>query len=338
MSKDGAPVSSLASVPPHAPLVIIDRLVKEFRGPSGSTVHAVNDVSFPIGTGEIVALVGESGSGKSTIGRAIVHLTRPTTGRIVFRGDDISALPEESFRPLRKDLQIVFQDPWGALNPRLKVRALIEEPLMLHTSLSATARRTKAVEIAQRVRLDTELLKRYPNELSGGQLQRVCIARAISTDPALIVLDEPTSSLDLSVRAGILRLLHALRRETGAAMLFISHDLGTVRIISDTIIVLYLGMIVEQGSTRAVFERPQHPYTQALLSAHLPPNPKAKLARHVLEGEVPSAINLAPGCPFFGRCPVAIDACATVRPPLSPAGADGQRAACIRISEGANII
>lgn len=319
-------------------LLAVTHLSKTFRGPGGVAIHAVNDVSFAIRPGEIVALVGESGSGKSTIGRAITRLIRPSAGQVVFRDRDIAALAEDECRPLRKDLQIVFQDPWGALNPRLRVRTLIEEPLKLHGTADARARTARVEALADRVRLSRELLGRYPNELSGGQLQRVCIARAIATDPALVVLDEPTSSLDLSVRAGILRLLNTLRRETGSAMLFISHDLGTVRLISDRILVLYLGGVVEEGATRDVFERPQHPYTQALLSAHLPPDPKAKLARHLLDGEIPSAIHLPPGCAFASRCPIATERCRHERPVLMAAGAADQRAACLLVAEGKNRI
>jgi oligopeptide/dipeptide ABC transporter ATP-binding protein len=321
-----------------APLLAVENLTKVFRGPGGAAIHAVNDVSFTLRPGEITALVGESGSGKSTIGRAITRLIEPSGGRVLFRGTDIAHLAEDACRPLRKDLQIVFQDPWGALNPRLRVRTLIEEPLKLHGDEDAPTRRRRIDELADRVRLNRDLLNRFPNELSGGQLQRVCIARAIATNPAVIVLDEPTSSLDLSVRAGILKLLNTLRKETGAAMMFISHDLGTVRVISDRILVLYLGGVVEEGATRDVFGRPQHPYTQALMSAHLPPNPKAKLARHLLSGEIPSAIDLPGGCAFASRCPIAIEACRRDRPVLGAAGGAGQRAACLRIADGKNLI
>lgn len=320
------------------PLLKVENLVKHFAGRGDSIVHAVNGVSLSIEPGQIVAMVGESGSGKSTIGRAITRLLKPTSGKILFKGRDISALPEKQCRPLRKDMQIVFQDPWGALNPRLRVRTLIEEPLRLHTDMNHGERRHYVEELAKRVRLNTELLSRFATELSGGQLQRVCIAKAIATKPTLIVLDEPTSSLDLSVRAGILKLLSELRQETGAAMLFISHDLGTVRLISDYLIVLYLGTVVEFAPTDQVFANPAHPYTQSLISAHLPPDPKVKLSRHLLEGEVPSAIDLPPGCPFAARCPVAVAACHKERPPMVDVDGAAHQAACLRIAEGANII
>ncbi|MBL8835618.1 MAG: ABC transporter ATP-binding protein [Alphaproteobacteria bacterium] len=319
-----------------APILQVDGLVKHFpTARKGQVVHAVNDVSFAIRAGETVGMVGESGSGKSTIGRAVLRLLEPTSGSIHFQGRDIAHLPERALRPLRADMQIVFQDPWAALNPRLRARDLIEEPLLLHTDLDKVARRSRAAGLADRVHLSDALLDRYPAELSGGQLQRVCIARAIATNPKLIVFDEPTSSLDLSVRAGILELLHELRTETGAAMLFITHDLGTVKLISDRVLVLYLGRIVEEAPTGAIFERGAHPYTQALMSAHLPPDPSVRLRRHVLEGEIPSPIGLPPGCGFASRCPLAVERCRTLSPPLEALG-PSHRAACLRIAEGAN--
>ncbi|MCC7426649.1 MAG: ABC transporter ATP-binding protein [Alphaproteobacteria bacterium] len=320
------------------PTLVTENLVKHFRAGGNATVHAVNGVSFSISPGETLGMVGESGSGKSTIGRTVLRLLSPTAGRILFQGRDISTLPERQCRSLRAEMQMVFQDPWSALNPRLRARALIEEPLLLHSGLGRAERRDKVEALAARVRLGSALLERFPSELSGGQLQRVCIARAIATEPKLIVLDEPTSSLDLSVRAGILELLHELKQETGAAMLFISHDLGTLRLISDRIVVLYLGSVVESGPTRAIFERPEHPYTQALMSAHLPADPTVALSRHVLKGEIPSPINLPPGCGFASRCPLAIERCRAAMPPLAPVPGDNHHAACIRIAEGANRI
>jgi len=287
--------------------------------------------------GETLGLVGESGSGKSTIGRCVLRLAAPTGGRIAFQGTDITHAPERRLRPLRGKMQIVFQDPWSALNPRMTARALIEEPFRLHTPVSAAERRERAESLGARVRLPGRMLDRYPAELSGGQLQRVCIARAIATDPALIVLDEPTSSLDLSVRAGILDLLFELKESIRAAMLFITHDLGTLQLIADRIIVLYLGRVVEEGPARTIFAAPAHPYTQALISAHLPADPAVPLARHRLSGEVPSALRLPPGCAFAGRCPVAVARCREAVPPLE-AIADNHRAACSRIAEGGNLL
>lgn len=312
----------------------VENLVKHFHVGAG-TVHAVNGVSFTLAPGETLGLVGESGSGKSTIGRCVLRLASLTEGQLKFQEEDISALPERRLRALRGRMQIVFQDPWSALNPRMTARALIEEMLKLHTALSAAERRAKAEALGARVRLPGRLLDRYPAELSGGQLQRVCIARAIATEPALIVLDEPTSSLDLSVRAGILDLLFELKDSTGVGMLFITHDLGTLKLIADRILVLYLGRVVEEGPAREIFANPQHPYTQALISAHLPADPSVPLSRHMLAGEVPSPLRLPEGCAFAGRCPVAVERCRRIEPTLEPVGT-GHRAACIRIAEGAN--
>jgi oligopeptide/dipeptide ABC transporter ATP-binding protein len=250
-------------------------------------------------------------------------------------GQDITELRDSAVRPLRSDMQMVFQDPWSALNPRLTVGTLIEEPIRLHMKLSAAERRERAAALAERVRLGRAMLDRYPGQLSGGQLQRVCIARALATDPKLVVLDEPTSSLDLSVRAGILDLLARLRDETGVAMLFITHDLGTLKLIADRVLVLYLGAVVEEGPASRIFTAPEHPYTQALLSAHLTTEIDRPAQRIRLSGEVPSPIDLPPGCLFAGRCPVAIDACRSARPPLE-AAEGGLRVACIRLHDGGN--
>ncbi len=321
------------------PVLDVEALHKRFPAQGGRTVHAVNGVSFTIHAGETLGVVGESGSGKSTIGRAVIRLLKPSAGRIGFQGRDITNLPESACRPLRAEMQMVFQDPWSALNPRIRIGELIAEPLLLHTKLSRSERRDQAEHLARRVRLTPELLTRFPGELSGGQLQRVCIARAIATQPKLIVLDEPTSSLDLSVRAGILELLAELKAETGVAMMFISHDLGTVKLISDRIMVLYLGGVVEYAPAAQVFAEPAHPYSQALMSAHLPADPEAVLRRHVLEGEIPSPIALPPGCHFASRCPVAVPACREAAPELRAVHGDARhQAACLRIAEGANRI
>jgi len=314
------------------PVVSARNLVHRF-GP----VQAVNDVSFDIAPGETLGLVGESGSGKSTIGLLVTRLLSPTAGTILFEGAPITQLSLAALRPLRARLQIVFQDPWGALNPRMTIGRLLEEPLALHTGLTGAARQAEALRLAVRVRLPAASLSRYPHELSGGQLQRVSIARAIANQPRLIVLDEPTSSLDLSVRAGILQLLDELQRETGVAMLFISHDLETVRLVSHRVIVLYLGRVVEQAPSARLFETPAHPYTQTLLSAHLPPDPTARLARHAVVGEIPSPVNLPPGCFFAGRCPLVLPACRAAAPdPVMLA--EGHSAACLRVADGSNIL
>lgn len=321
------------------PVVSVGGLVKHFTGQTrGEKVHAVNDVTFSLYSGETLGLVGESGSGKTTIGRCVIRLLEPTGGTILFRGRDITHLPESQCRSLRGKIQIIFQDPYRALNPRMRVGRLINEMLMLHTDLDREARRDRTLELAERVRLNAALLTRFPNELSGGQLQRVCIARAVASNPELIVLDEPTSSLDLSVRISILELLRELQESTGAAMLFISHDLETLSFVSDRILVLYLGSIVESGPAKEVFERPAHPYTQSLLSAHLPADPAQPPQRHLLEGEVPGPINLPPGCPFEPRCPIPIAACRQAMPEARALNGEDHSAACIRIDDGSNTL
>ena len=321
------------------PVVSVGGLVKHFTGQTrGEKVHAVNDVTFSLYPGETLGLVGESGSGKTTIGRCVIRLLEPTGGTILFRGRDITHLPESQCRSLRGKIQIIFQDPYRALNPRMRVGRLINEMLMLHTDLDREARRDRTLELAERVRLNAALLTRFPNELSGGQLQRVCIARAVASNPELIVLDEPTSSLDLSVRISILELLRELQESTGAAMLFISHDLETLSFVSDRILVLYLGSIVESGPAKEVFERPAHPYTQSLLSAHLPADPTQPPQRHLLEGEVPGPINLPPGCPFEARCPIAIAECRQAMPEARMLNGEDHSAACIRIDDGSNTL
>ncbi len=313
-------------------------LVKRFpAGKAGRFVNAVNGVDLEIRRGQVLGMVGESGSGKSTIGRTILRLTDPTSGEICFAGNDITNLPSNKIRPMRKDMQMVFQDPWSALNPRMKIGDLIAEPLKIHFKMRGSECIDHTEHLAKRVNLSLDFLNRTPNALSGGQLQRVCIARAIATNPKLIVLDEPTSSLDLSVRAGILELLQEIRDETQAGFLFISHDLGTIKLISDQIAVLYLGRVVEQMPKEKLFEEPSHPYSQALLSAHLPSDPNEKLNKFTLAGEIPSPINLPSGCSFHQRCPVAIEECKT-SVPKNEIISKGHFASCAQIAHGKNFI
>ena len=295
-------------------------------------LHALDGVDLDIQPGEVLGLVGESGSGKSTLGRCFLRLLHPSAGRVTAGGDDITTWPESRLRPLRRAMTLVFQDPWAALNPRMTARRLIEEPLLL-AGMGRAERRQEAERLALRVHLSLAHLDRLSSGLSGGQLQRVGIARAIATKPRLIVLDEPTSSLDLSVRAGILDLLAELRAETGAAMLFITHDLGTLRLIADRIAVLYLGRVVERGPAVQVMNHALHPYTQTLLSAHLPADPAIRPTRIRLSGEIPSPLARPAGCPFVTRCPLAEARCSDAPPPLHDGGG-GQLAACVRVPEG----
>lgn len=302
-----------------------------------AAIHALDGVSLRVHRGQVLGLVGESGSGKSTLGRCLLRLLRPTSGSVMVDGQEITDWPERRLRPLRANMTMVFQDPWSALNPRMSIRRLIEEPLKLHRPLSAPTRRTEAERLAELVHLSRAQLDRTPSELSGGQLQRVCIARAVATKPTLIVLDEPTSSLDLSVRAGILDLLHEIRTQTGAAMVFITHDLATMRLIADRVAVLYLGQVLEEGPVADVMGAPAHPYTQALLSAHLSAEPGVRPDRIRLTGEIPSPVNRPSGCPFQTRCPLVEPRCRSARPPMLDAG-PAHRAACVRIAEAANRI
>ncbi len=317
--------------PSGAPLLRMTHVTREFDVGGKRKLTAVRDFSLDIRAGEAVGLVGESGSGKSTLGRIAIALLAPTRGQVHFDGQDLASIPPASLRSLRRRMQIIFQDPWGALNPRHTIGRLIEEPLLLHTTMTPAERQAEVVAIAQRMQLSPGLLERYPAQLSGGQLQRVCIGRALATKPDLLVLDEPTSSLDVSVRAGILELLDTLRRETGVAMLFISHDLETIRAVCDRVVVLYLGCEVEVGPVDAVFETPAHPYSQALLSAQLVPDPTVRTQRQQLQGEIPSPLAAPPGCPFSTRCPIYEPRCDEGLPALR-ADATGQRAArCIKL-------
>lgn len=316
---------------PNVPLLRLEHVTRHFSVGGKRRLTAARDFSLSIAAGEVVGLVGESGSGKSTLGRIAVALLEPSAGRVVFDGQDLAAMAPEALRRLRRRMQVVFQDPWGALNPRHTIGRLIEEPLLLHTAMTPHERRQEVAAIARRMQLGLDLLDRYPAQLSGGQLQRVCIGRALATQPDLLVLDEPTSSLDVSVRAGILDLLDTLRRETGVAMLFISHDLETIRAVCDRVVVLYLGCEVEVGPVEAVFSAPAHPYTQALLSAQLHADPTIKTTRQVLQGEIPSPLAAPPGCPFATRCPLHEPAC-DVQLPAMRSDPDRLHAArCIKL-------
>jgi oligopeptide/dipeptide ABC transporter ATP-binding protein len=304
------------------PLLEIEGLVKRFplrglaawrvrlRGRPRPAVRAVDGVSLTIEPGETLGLVGESGCGKSTVARCVLRVIEPTAGLIRFNGTDLTALADEPLRRLRRDLQMVFQDPTASLNPRFTVQRTVEDPLVLHGNLGRAERRERVREVLARVGLGPELLERYPHELSGGQRQRVNIARAIATEPRFVVLDEPTSALDVSLRARIISLLDDLRSKLGMTYLFISHDLATVKYLAHRVAVMYLGVIVEEAPTRELFARPLHPYTRALLSAIPVPDPDACRERLVLAGEIPSPIDIPGGCRLRTRCPLARPVCA----------------------------
>jgi len=322
----------------HKPLIEICGLTKTFPSTGFDKVLAVDNVSLKINTGESVGLVGESGSGKSTIGLLISKLIPVSSGRIYFEGQDITHLPEKKMRALRSDIQIVFQDPWGSINPRFPIGRTLSEPLLLHTALNGAQREQEVKILADRVQLPQSTLERYPHELSGGQLQRVSIARAIASKPRFLIMDEPTSSLDLSVRAGILELLNDIRRDTGLTLLLISHDLDTVELMTERLVVLYLGRVVEQGRTSDVLLNPVHPYTQTLISSNLQPDPSVIVKRLKATGEIPSPLNLPKGCLFGSRCPLFKADCAINSPAFVELGHSAEisakhLAACNRVQD-----
>ena len=289
-------------------------------------MRAVEGVSFAIEPGETLGLVGESGCGKSTVARCILRLVEPTSGAVRFGEEDIVGLDRAALRRLRPAMQMVFQDPTAALNPRLSVQRMIEEPLRLHTTLSSRQRRERVNDMLAAVGLGPELAVRYAHELSGGQKQRVNIARAMVSRPRFVVLDEPTSALDVSLRSRVILLLEKLREDLGLSYLFISHDIATVKYLARRVAVMYLGTIVEQAATRDLFAHPLHPYTRALLSAVPIPDPDARRERFVLSGEVPSPIATPSGCPLRTRCPLAQPVCH--EPPPLREVAPGHRVAC----------
>ncbi len=277
-------------------------------------VHAVDGVSFQVREGETLGLVGESGCGKSTTGRTILRLIEPTSGTVKFKGEDIFALSHDRLRVLRKEMQIIFQDPFGSLNPRLTVEKIVEEPLLTHKIGTRKERRKKIEEMLEKVGLLPEHMRRFPHEFSGGQRQRIMIARALIMNPSLIIGDEPVSALDVSVQAQILNLLARLQRDFSFSLIIISHDLSVVRYICDKVAVMYLGKVVEIGPADFLYDDPKHPYTKALISAVPVADPGLKRERIILEGDVPSPVNPPSGCRFHPRCPERMDICALEKP------------------------
>jgi len=321
-------------------LLRVDRLSKTFSINAGMfskplQLKALQDISFSINRGETLGIVGESGCGKSTLGRCILQLLKPDEGRVLWLGTDIAALPGEQMRKRRRELQIIFQDPQASLNPRMTVGEIVADPLKaLMPELNAAQRRTRVMEMMEAVGLQPEMINRYPHEFSGGQAQRIGIARALITEPKLIVCDEPVSALDVSIQAQILNLLSELKDQFGLTLIFISHNLSVVRHVSDRILVLYLGRMVELSTGDALYEDAKHPYTKALLTAVPIPDPRRARQRAIdaLTGEIPSPINPPSGCTFRTRCRYAIDLCAAQRPPLETV-AEGRLVACHRWRE-----
>ena len=287
---------------------------KTLLGKPLNFVHAVNNVSFDVYEGETFSIVGESGCGKSTTGRLINHLLTPDSGEIWFQGKEISKISQDEMRPIRRDMQMIFQDPAGSLNPRMRIADLIEEPLLIHTDLNKEERMKIVNELLGIVGLSAKHAQRYPHEFSGGQKQRVGIARALTVNPKLIIADEPISALDVSIQAQVLNLLHQLQEKYNLTYVFISHDLSVVEMISDRIAVMYLGFVAETAPKELLYGNPLHPYTEALLSAVPIPDPGHQKARIILEGDIPSTINLPKGCPFAARCSKCKPECLETRP------------------------
>ncbi|HET9949576.1 MAG TPA: dipeptide ABC transporter ATP-binding protein [Longimicrobiales bacterium] len=321
------------------PLLEIEGLRKHYPlrggilGRKVAEVRAVDGVSLTVRRGETLGLVGESGCGKSTLGRTVMRLEKPTDGRILFEGRDLAhAKGAELFR-LRRELQMIFQDPYSSLNPRMTVGEIVREPLVVHRIGTRAEQVERVRALLETVGIGSEALDRYPHEFSGGQRQRIGIARALALDPKLVIADEPVSALDVSVQSQVLNLMIGLQKQRGLTYVFISHDLSVVEHVSDTVAIMYLGRIVERGPTDRIFRRPGMPYTRALLDAIPVPDPRRRKRAAPVQGESPSAVAPPPGCPFHPRCPFAVSRCREVVPELEPFGGPDHLVACIRKEE-----
>ncbi|MBI1416832.1 MAG: ATP-binding cassette domain-containing protein [Limimaricola sp.] len=332
------PIDAPGAGAPSETLLRVSNLKKHFPirgglfGQPAVAVKAIDDISFDIGRGEVVGLVGESGSGKTTVGRTILRLTEPTSGQILFDGQDIAALTPQQMRAQRKRMQIVFQDPDASLNPRETIRQAIGRALRLHNIGTRGEREGRIVDLLEQVGLSGDYIDRYPHEFSGGQRQRIGIARALAVEPEFIVADEPVSALDVSVQAQVINLMEDLTQRLNLTMLFIAHDLAVVEHISNRVIVMYLGKIMEIAPSSTLYAAPRHPYTRALMSAVPRPDPTFKRQRVLLQGDIPSPINPPSGCVFRSRCPVAGPECAGNVPALEQIG-EGHFSACIKNHE-----
>lgn len=315
-------------------LMKIEHLTKEFEikskklGGKSQILHALNDVSVDVYEGETLGVIGESGCGKSTFGRTLIQLHKATAGSVTFEGRDLFSLKGKELKKMKKDIQMVFQDPYSSLDPRKTAGKLIEEPMIIHNLIPDKAEREKRVlELMREVGLDIQHVHRFPHEFSGGQRQRINVARALSMNPKVIVCDEPVSALDVSIQAQVLNLFNRLQKEHNLTYIFISHDLSVIKHVSDRIAIMYLGRIVELCKAEEIYENPLHPYTQALLSAIPPSSPFEEKERIVLSGDIPSPIGEQVGCPLAGRCPKCTEKCRTVTPELKDTG-DGHKVAC----------